>query len=65
MSSAFMSIRLRTPLFCPSTAEVPEATAAAILGHEMRGITFGRYGHGVSLAVKRKTIENLAYPATG
>jgi len=43
-------------------ASVPEATAADILGHTIPRLTFGTYGHSVSLATKAAAVALLSYP---
>jgi integrase len=46
------------------SAGVLEHVISAIVGHRLRGITLGRYGHsGITLAQKREAIERLTYPA--
>lgn len=41
---------------------VPETEVAQIVGHEKKGITFGVYGGGVSLARKAEIVAMLEYP---
>ncbi len=43
-------------------AGVPENVGADIVGHEKTTITYGLYSGGLSLAVKRETLNKLAYP---
>ncbi len=56
----FHSIR-NTVITMLEEAQVPEATVASITGHRYPTITFGLYSGGVSLAVKQKALEKLAY----
>lgn len=42
-------------------ALVPERNTADISGHEKPNITYGIYGGGASLAVKRDTLAKLSY----
>ncbi len=42
-------------------AGVPENVGADIVGHEKTTITYGLYSGGLSLAVKRKELDKLAY----
>jgi len=43
-------------------AGVPENVAAAIVGHDIPTITYGHYSGGVSVVVKAKAMELIAYP---
>lgn len=58
----FHSIR-HTVATMLENAGVNEFTAAAILGHDRPGMTFGLYSGGPSLSVKRRAIRKLRYPA--
>ena len=49
------------PLFALGCAALAENIVADIVGHEKTTITYGLYSGGVSLAVKRKVIDKLAY----
>jgi integrase len=59
-SVVFHSIR-KTVATMLQNAGVPEATAAAILGHEVPTMTFGSYSGGPSLALKAEAVAKLAY----
>lgn len=43
-------------------AGVPEVEAAAILGHEVRTMSYGLYSGGLSLARLREVVERIEYP---
>jgi integrase len=58
----FHSIR-KTVVTELENASVPEGVVADIVGHEKPNITFGLYSGGNSVAVMRKAIAKLKYPA--
>jgi integrase len=57
----FHSIR-KTVSTLFENAGVAEGTAADIIGHEKKTITYGLYSSGASLETKRLAIEKLSYP---
>ena len=56
----FHSLR-KTVVTILENAGVPENVVADIVGHEKTTMTYGLYSGGVSLAVKRKALDKLAY----
>lgn len=43
-------------------AQVDELIAAAILGHSVTGMTYGRYGKGYEIGLLNEAIQKLCYP---
>ena len=56
----FHSLR-KTVVTILENAGVAENIVVDIVGHERTTITYGLYSGGVSLAVKRKALDKLAY----
>ena len=60
----FHSFR-RTVITELHNAEVPEPTAAAIVGHKIQTMSYGLYSGGLRMDVLTAAIEKLEYPFNG